>query len=550
MTGGLSAAATCRGAPALPSFWACSCPGRRRTLRRKLVSVFPLGGQRGTALEVEFRGTGLEGTNAVWLGPGSQPESVKVASASQPNRRTTKGPDGLAAHVTAIPDGSRARVQLAISAEARVGFHALGLISPSGLSGTIPFWVGPHAVIEETATPHSSPETAQQVNVPVAVSGRIERSGQLAYYAFEIAREQMVAFEVVALHGADFDPQLALYEAGGSYLDPRRSKRLLFREEVTQGGMPADRRMTYHFTKPGRYLVNLGNAFAQGGGGSSYLLRIAPDEGSAGAEDALSWGRRRLWEIGSRSVGGSAAEVGLAREAEPNDRPEQAQACEVPAVFQGTIGRPGDVDYFKFKAKNGQKLAVEIRTRRAGPPHFNLRLDVLDARGTVVLSNLQAHDAKVGTVDAKVVQFVPLLSGTLAEAGEYSLRVRSLTSIHGSGDQVYWVLGRPQIPHIGDVQLQPDGPINLLPGAKQRLTVSLPAKEGYAGGAALSVEGLPQGVRAFVGANNSLIELLADASASRTPMPQMVRVSGLPLEGDKSGSAFAVAEIPLMVVGK
>ncbi len=514
-----------------------------------LVSIFPLGGQRGTTLDVEFQGAGFDGAYAVWLGPGSQFEPAKSSSDSTPKSKRTKGPDGLQAHVVAVPDGSRAKVTFVVSAEARLGFHAVAIVSPTGLSATVPFWVGPHAVIQEAATPHHSPQTAQQVKLPVAVSGR-GQSGQLAYYSFDILEEQTAAFEVLSLRGADFDPQLALYEAGGSFLDPQRPKRLVFHEEVAQGGMPAVRRMTYRFAKPGRYVVSLGNPFAQGGGGSSYLFRIAPNEGAASAEDALSWGRGRVRELASRSVAAPVVGVGLVKEAESDEQPQKPQTFQMPAVLEGTIGRPGNVDAFKFRAKAGQKLAMEIRTPRAAPPHFNLRLDVLDAKGATVLSNLRVHEAKVGTVDAKVMQFVPVLSGTLAEGGEYSLRVRNLTSTHGSGDHLYSVLIRPQIPHVGDIELQPAGPVNLRPGAKHRIALTVPAKEGHAGGAAISVEGVPPGVRAFVGANNSLIELVADSSAPLTAMPQVLRVSGLAVEGGKSGAAFTVAEIPIMVVNQ
>src|SRR5207248_5812385 len=141
---------------------------------------------------------------------------------------------------------------------------------------------------------------------------------------FDISREQKVAFEVISASGPDgaahlaLEPQLALHEAGGSFLDPRRSKRLLFHEELTQGGMPASRRMTYHFTKPGRYLVSFGNVFAQGGGDFSYLLRIAPAGRADGPEDALSWARRRLHEVRSRAIEAAAAEGALVGEAEPN----------------------------------------------------------------------------------------------------------------------------------------------------------------------------------------------------------------------------------------
>jgi hypothetical protein len=82
------------------------------------------------------------------------------------------------------------------------------------------------------------------------------------------------------------------------------------------------------------------------------------------------------------------------------------------------------------------------------------------------------------------------------------------------------------------------------------LTLSVAGEEDYAGTLALSVEGLPPGVRAFVGSNSSTIDLVAEASAPGTTLPQMVRVSGLPTVGEKAGSAFLVTAIPVMVVKK
>src|SRR5262249_9176996 len=97
------------------SLWAQAAP--------KLDSVFPLGGQRGTTLDVEVRGTGLEGTHTVWLGPGSKLDSLKSPSASRATLPYTKGPDGVEAHVRKIKGGSRAAVRLVIAPDARVGFH-------------------------------------------------------------------------------------------------------------------------------------------------------------------------------------------------------------------------------------------------------------------------------------------------------------------------------------------------------------------------------------------------------------------------------------------
>jgi hypothetical protein len=508
-----------------------------------------MGGQRGTVSEIELRGSGLEGAYAIWLGADSEVvgKARKLVPGSRGEVEYARSGDGLEAHVDAVVGGSSAKVRLVIGPRARIGFHTLALISPGGISEAVTFWVGDHAILADNGVPHRTPASAQAVKLPVAVNGRISESGQLAYYAFEIAREQTVAFEVIATHGAGFDPQLALYEAGGSFLDPERSKRLVFHEEVTQGGMPANRRLTYHFTKPGRYLVNLSNLFTQGGGEFSFLLRMVPVQQAANSQDALSWARGRVRDLCVRTVATPAMDFGLLREMEPNDNPQQAQVFHVPAVLEGTIGRAGDLDRFRFKAKAGQKLVFEIHTPRAAQPHFNPRLDILDAKGAVVLTNIQVQDGKVGTEAGKVIQVASQVMGKLD--GEYSLRIRDLTSVHGSPDHVYWVLVRPQIPHIGDIQVQPGGPLNLVAGTRQRLTLKPSWQEGYAGSLALSVEGLPPAVRAFVGANGSLIELVADASAPRTRMPSTLRIWGLALDG-KAGSSFLVSETPTMVVKK
>jgi hypothetical protein len=446
-------------------------------------------------------------------------------------------------------------VRVVVAADARVGSHSLALVSPRGLSGAVSFWVGPEAVTQGAAAVHNTPETAQPVKLPLAINDRISDGGQLNYYAFDVSREQTVALEVVSLSAPKgephpgLEPELALYEAGGSFLDPRQPRRLLFHEEITQGGVPADRRLTYHFTRPVRYLVSFGNRLARGAA-CSYLLRIAPVDESVVAEDALSWAKRRLGEIRSRAVGAPAVEPSVVKEAEPNDDPGQARTFDLPAVLEGTIGSPGDIDHFRFRARAGQKLAFEIQTPHAGPPHFNPRLDVRNARGDVVLSNARVGDGKIGTADAKVIHLAPEVVGKLDQEGEYTLRVRDLTSVHGSPDHVYRVLVRPQIPHVGDVRLQPEGPVNLVAGARLRLTVNAPGKEDYAGSFALSVEGLPEGVKAFVCANGSSIELVADAGAPAGTLPQVLHIWGLPSAGEKSGSTFRVAEIPVMVVKK
>ena len=74
---------------------------------------------------------------------------------------------------------------------------------------------------------------------------------------------------------------------------------------------------------------------------------------------------------------GSAAAV---TEVEPNDAPAQAASVPVPAVVKGTIGRPGDTDCFRFKARAGETLVVETDAARS-KSRLDSRLELLDAAG-------------------------------------------------------------------------------------------------------------------------------------------------------------------------
>src|SRR5262245_52700602 len=106
-------------------------PGRSAAAP-KLVSVYPLGGLRGAAVDMEIRGVELEGAYAVWFGAGTQTDSAKSATASQPNIKFTNSPDGMEASVKAVHGGS-AKVRLVIAPSARVGFHSFSLVSPRGV---------------------------------------------------------------------------------------------------------------------------------------------------------------------------------------------------------------------------------------------------------------------------------------------------------------------------------------------------------------------------------------------------------------------------------
>jgi hypothetical protein len=60
--------------------------------------------------------------------------------------------------------------------------------------------------------------------------------------------------------------------------------------------------------------------------------------------------------------------AGNVLEAEPNNDQEHATPLELPLAVNGAIGEPGDVDFFRFKAKKGETLDVHLYGRRIRSP--------------------------------------------------------------------------------------------------------------------------------------------------------------------------------------
>src|SRR5712692_5085360 len=102
------------------------------------------------------------------------------------------------------------------------------------------------------------------------------------------------------------------------------------------------------------------------------------------------------------------------------------------------------------------------------------------------------------TLPASLAWIQPKVIATFAEAGDYYLQIRGLTFRIGNSHCAYRVMVRDQVAHIGNASLAQDH-VNLSPGEAQRLTVTADLEEGFDGELALTVDNLPEGIRAFPG---------------------------------------------------
>ena len=585
----------------------------------ELVSLFPLGARRGSTVEVEIRGKALDGAYAAWWSTQDvqcRLVAIEEVQETDEKKKTEKKQPEF-----------RVVLSVAIDAAAASGPHALRLVSPRGVSNELLFVVVADSLITESAHPHSTPVEAERVNFPVIVSGKIGAQAEVDYYELDVPEDQELAFEVVSSNAAiakGFHPQISLYEPGGSWLNPTYARRLATQTEFTSQVVPLNRGVTQR-CKKGRYVVEVRSLSYNGAPEFAYMLRIGPPGplsfsrlGSGTARPSYSWrersfdrelGQNRLERLRQRAIAlerkrtasdsapatsGSGYErdsasdlppvsvpVTVFAEREPNDSANEAAEIAVPTLIQGAIGRPGDVDCFRFKAAAGQRLAFEVETPELGPPHFNLRIDVKDPAGREIVTNVHKK-ASLRNSQTSLKGMEAKITDTLEQTAVYALEVRDVTSRYGGDKHRYKVLVRPQIPHVGEIQVRGGEHVNLRPGETRKLRVSIHIEEieftvepdtgrSFQGGdTVILVQGLPSGVTALPGAEvednptprdetvkkysflpdvqKIMILLRAEPDAPLTRMPQILRLVVQPLIQGKPGPAITAAEVPLMVV--
>lgn len=185
------------------------------------VGIFPIGGQRGTTVDVQFAGPNLPGdaTQKVTLPADSTVDGLDV-DCTRPMGTTNARP----LHLSDLPD-----------------------------------------VPQTTTAPgNQTRETAQPVVVPCVVNGRLAKDGARDFYKFTVAKPQKLVLEVFSRRvGTPMDPEILLYDAKGN---------LLQADDDARG---RDCRIERDFA-PGDYTLAVRDVDNRGGDAFSYRLSVAP----------------------------------------------------------------------------------------------------------------------------------------------------------------------------------------------------------------------------------------------------------------------------------
>ena len=118
---------------------------------------------------------------------------------------------------------------------------------------------------------------------------------------------------------------------------------------------------------------------------------------------------------------------------EINERPgtnsfETATALELPTGVAGRINEMGQVDWFRFHAKKGERLIFDVNASRVGSP-LDPSLGLFDAKGRELL---RSEDVNV---------FDPFVDWTVPEEGDYLIQIRDFRFQGGATFKYHLVAG-------------------------------------------------------------------------------------------------------------
>lgn len=542
---------------ALPA-WAAETPAAP-----SLTAISPLSGTPGESFEALISGKNLKQTSAVW----SPHEGVTGEILSvEPGEK--KDPDLV-------------RVRLHFDDGVPEGLHDLRLITAGGLSNALSLLAHSHPAVLEADGSRDTAVTAQKLESwPAAVQGRIDEVGQVDFYSFKVEAGQELLFRT---HSSPaLDPGLSVWKLTGSWFDPDRPTRLEFFDDASNyPGAPVDAMLRYRFEEAGEYLVRVNGFWGYGGDGQAYTLLIdAAPEGEvkwplpppAPLWEERTWTRPidedRMSRLAGRSVLDEEppALVVLDADAEPTKLPIEPPTISGPTLVTGTIERPGDIDTLRFSVEEGDKLSFEIQTPEKTVPLLNPLLRVFDADGVEALTNIWTRVNVNGNTSK---QIYPKTQYSFPRKGDFTLEIRDITASYGGPGMDYRVLIRPWVPHLGKAVVS-KGHVNLVAGRAQELSITIDQEEGFEGLAIFSIEGLPEGVEAVMGAevdpdtqpmlNPGKIErftskkqkatfvFLSSEDTPLTETPVAARIYARPAVNGKLGRKILAKEVLMMVV--
>ena len=234
-----------------------------------------------------------------------------------------------------------------------------------------PFFVRiePHATAVKTGATREKP---QALVLPITVTGRLDRPGDVDVYQFDAKKGQKLAFRIEARSlGFPLDPVLRLTDAAGKTLVQNKA-----------AGLGTDPSLDFNIAQDGTYRLEVRDLYSDGGMRHVYRLRAGPiapdfDLKVAGDRFLLTPGKPLEIPVPVTRVGGFSQEIALSVEGLPKDISATMTAKSITLrlasdkkVFAGAIRIVGT-------AKDGTVRAARAPVAELGRATESLWLSVL-----------------------------------------------------------------------------------------------------------------------------------------------------------------------------
>lgn len=491
-----------------------------------LSAPAPVSLQRGQSTDITLAGSSLAGVS-----------SVAITNES-----------GLTATLTKSdkPD-AETKLTIAADADARPGVREIRLVSSTGVSNPVQVWVEQFPIVVDKA-PNTDPMKAQPIPLPAVITGNIDAPGDSDCYRFTAAKGQVLIFNVIASRlRSNLDGNLIVYDGA--------TGRELASNNDTFG---ADPFLAFTVPAHGEYVIELRDLQYRGGTGYGYRIEagqipfvqsISPltaRRGQVVDVKAVGFnlgdnnsihldltnvrpGRlpvRVKTPLGlSNELAFEVTELPQIAESEPNDDAKSATVVSAGVDISGVIGKPNDIDFYRFKLERPTRVAIDAFARRIGSP-LDALLTLHDGAGNAIATN----DDSAGA-DARIGRDLP--------AGEYVLSIRDLGYAGGPGYEYRISLAPTLAPADAPPQnfaltFQPDTP-RINRGGNTKLWCDV-GRMNYPGDVAIAVEGLPPGVSVssptiFPAVTSGILMLTASADAPLGTFPITIKATA-PLNGE------------------
>jgi hypothetical protein len=462
------------------------CAAPKKDAEPRISSIYPMTAQRGNTFEAVLRGSNLSDARSL-LFEGKGIEGRIVSQNSEPasgGDETKDRPKDLL------------KVEINLQAEAGIGSHDFRVITSRGVSNKLALHVTAEPVLDQSGA------ALPLKHFPVVINGRIARPGDTNSYSIEVTGGETLTFEASSFADG-FDPSITLYEPTGSWFDPHRLNQVASNDEpLSFPGLSTDAHLVERFPHGGRYSLRVQGFEGQGGADCVYQLRIVhgvtplpPLHPTIKA----NWEERqftrdltdgRMQELALR--GGAESKTGAMEtfRAVPEGAKE-IPVMKAPGVVEGRIDQPGQAHVIHLKIEKPQELAIEVQTPEATLPRFNPVVRLIEPDGHEIATDVYTKLNNNGLYMMKMIEAKTIVN--LTTTGEYTIQIRDITTNGAGPDFHYRVLVRPQVPHVGNIEVAEDH-INLEAGSSHPIAVTIDREEGFSGYVTVDVEGLPAGV--------------------------------------------------------